>query len=98
MARGIPAAALLATRDGQAADCRVLADLTPGRRAVVVGMTADAPPLVARRLEDLGLTGGTTVEVVRRAPLRDPVVYRVKDYELCLRREQAAYVLAREVQ
>ncbi|GLK99235.1 hypothetical protein GCM10017581_009760 [Dactylosporangium matsuzakiense] len=60
-------------------------------------MTADAPPAVARRLEDLGLTSGTTVDVVRRAPLRDPVVYRVKDYELCLRRAQAACVLALEI-
>ncbi|MFB9445422.1 ferrous iron transport protein A [Dactylosporangium vinaceum] len=75
----------------------MLADFAPGRRATVLGMTADAPPAVARRLEDLGLTSGTTVEVVRRAPLRDPVVYRVKDYELCLRRAQAACVLALEI-
>src|SRR5689334_22305278 len=98
MAPGTSAAALPVTRNGRAADCGVLADLAPGRRAIVLGMTADAPPLVARRLEDLGMTGGTTVEVVRRAPLRDPVVYRVKDYELCLRRAQAAYVLAREIE
>jgi hypothetical protein len=29
--------------------------------------------------------------------LRDPVVYLVRDYELCLRRAQAARVLARQV-
>ena len=75
----------------------VLADLAPGSRAIVVGMTADAPAAVARRLQDLGLTGGAGVEVVRRAPLRDPVIYRIKDYELCLRRAQAACVLAREI-
>lgn len=75
----------------------VLADLAPGSRATVLGMTTDAPAMVVRRLEDLGLTAGTTVEVVRRAPLRDPVVYRVKDYELCLRRAQAACVLAQEI-
>ena len=80
-----------------AAGAGVLADLTPGSHAVVLGMAVDAPPAVVRRLEDLGLTPGTTVEVVRRAPLRDPVVYRVKDYELCLRRAQAACVLAREI-
>lgn len=48
----------------------------------------------ARRLGDLGFTPGTTVEVVRRAPLRDPVVYRVRDYDICLRRAQAALVHA----
>jgi ferrous iron transport protein A len=46
----------------------------------------------ARRLADLGFTPGTVVEVVRQAPLRDPVIYRLKDYEVCLRRSQAAYV------
>jgi ferrous iron transport protein A len=64
---------------------------------VVVGLTPEASPATARRLEDLGFTRGTTVEVVRRAPLRDPVIYRVKDYDLCLRRAQSGCVLAREV-
>jgi ferrous iron transport protein A len=75
----------------------LLADLAPGRRATVVGMVSDASPATVRRLEDLGFTGGTTVEVVRRAPLRDPVIYRVRDYDLCLRRVQAACVLAQEI-
>jgi ferrous iron transport protein A len=64
---------------------------------MVVGLTADAAPATARRLEDLGFTTGTVVEVVRRAPLRDPVIYRVKDYDLCLRRAQSVYVLAQEI-
>lgn len=75
----------------------LLADLPRGHRATVVRVADDAHPATARRLEDLGFTGGTEVEVVRRAPLHDPVVYRVKDYELCLRRAQARCVLIREV-
>ncbi|MCM1972405.1 ferrous iron transport protein A [Streptomyces sp. G1] len=55
-------------------------------------------PAVARRLADLGFVPGAVVEVVRRAPLRDPVVYRVKDYEVCLRRAQAACVYVVEGQ
>jgi ferrous iron transport protein A len=51
----------------------------------------------AARLADLGFTPGTVVRVVRRAPLRDPVLYRVKDYEVCLRRAQAACVRVAEV-
>ncbi len=72
-------------------DQSCLAELAPGARARVVGVVADAPA-VGRRLADLGFTVGAVVEVVRRAPLRDPVIYRVKDYELCLRRAQAAFV------
>lgn len=74
---------------------RPLADLPPGARAVVVAVV-DADPgrttATVRRLGDLGFTPGSVVEVVRRAPLRDPVVYRVKDYEVCLRRTEAAWV------
>ena len=35
---------------------------------------------------------GRTVTPLRRAPLGDPVVYRVADYELCLRRQEARMV------
>ncbi|MFE6280948.1 ferrous iron transport protein A [Streptomyces sp. NPDC057877] len=70
---------------------RVLAQLAPGARATVTEVVG-GPPSVARRLGDLGFTVGAVVEVVRRAPLRDPVVYRVKGYEVCLRRAQAASV------
>ncbi|WP_225853572.1 FeoA family protein [Micromonospora sp. AMSO31t] len=75
-----------------------LSGLPPGSRATIVGLADGAPPSTARRLTDLGFTAGTPVQVVRRAPLRDPVVYRVKDYDLCLRRAQAAHVLVRDAQ
>ncbi|GAA2702829.1 ferrous iron transport protein A [Micromonospora olivasterospora] len=73
-----------------------LSDLPPGSGATIVGLADGAPPSTAHRLADLGFTAGTLVQVVRRAPLRDPVVYRVKDYDLCLRRAQAAHVLIRD--
>lgn len=73
----------------QASGCS-LADLAPGTRAEVVDVLGGGA--VAVRLTELGFTPGTVVEVVRRAPLRDPVIYRLKDYELCLRRAQAACI------
>lgn len=76
---------------------RTLAELPPGARAKVVRVTTADSPATARRLGDLGFTPGSVVEVVRRAPLRDPVIYRVKDYEVCLRRVQAACVQVVEV-
>jgi ferrous iron transport protein A len=74
-----------------------LADFPPGSLVRVTGTAADAPAPVVRRLEDLGFTAGSQVEVVRRAPLRDPTIYRVRDYDVCLRRAQAAYPLAQEL-
>lgn len=75
-----------------------LAALAPGARATVLSVVADGEPAVARRLHDLGFTPGAVVEVVRRAPLRDPVLYRVRDYEVCLRRAQAECVHVTEAE
>lgn len=71
---------------------RTLADLAVGARATVTRVAVPASGATAARLADLGFTVGTVVRVVRRAPLRDPVIYRVKDYDVCLRRAQAACV------
>lgn len=65
-----------------------LHDLVAGVPAVVVDVRTD-DPATTRRLLDLGFVPGTPVEMVRRAPLRDPVVYRVAGYEIALRRAQA---------
>lgn len=69
-----------------------LADLRRGEKAAVVGYGTDVEPAVARRLFDLGLVPGVTITMVRRAPLGDPVIYRVGDYEIALRRSQARCV------
>ena len=62
-----------------------MADLERGDRAHVVGFGTDVAPSVARRLFDLGIVPGVEVVMVRRAPLRDPIIFRVADYEIALR-------------
>jgi Fe2+ transport system protein FeoA len=47
---------------------------------------------VRRRLLDMGLVTGTEIEVVRVAPLGDPIEIRVKGYHLTLRKEEAANI------
>lgn len=66
-----------------------LADLRPGQQAAVAGYCDQVEAHTARRLFDLGLAPGVVVTMVRRAPLRDPVIYRVGDYEIALRGAQA---------
>ena len=58
-------------------------------RAKVTGYRDDVDVGTTRRLFDLGLVPGIEVEMVRRAPLRDPVIYRVGDYEIALRKAQS---------
>ena len=72
-----------------------LAELQPGQTAMVAAV--DESATAARRLLDLGLLPGTPVRAVRRAPLGDPAVYELRGARLCLRREDAQYVLLTEV-
>lgn len=73
-----------------------LATLRPGRPAVVTGYAPQGPPATLRRLMDLGFGLGEPVDVVRRAPLGDPVVYRIAGYEVALRRTESRLILVRE--
>jgi ferrous iron transport protein A len=70
----------------------VLAQLSPGERATIVGVAPTASSVVAGRLRQLGFRPAANVEVVRRAPLGDPTIYRVQDTELCLRRREARLI------
>jgi Fe2+ transport system protein FeoA len=67
-----------------------LDQLRPGQRGRVVAL-AGGDALVQRLLE-MGLFEGEEVEVVGFAPLGDPMVVRLGDYRLSLRRSEAARV------
>jgi len=73
-----------------------LSELEPGERGVVSKVVGDRE--VRRRLLDMGLTRGTEVIVVRRAPLGDPVEFLLKGYNLSLRKRESenVYVLVKE--
>ena len=46
-----------------------------------------------RRIRDMGLIPGAEVEVVGRAPLRDPVALRLPGFTLSLRNNEADYIV-----
>lgn len=62
----------------------------PGDQVRVMAVTG--PMAVRRRLLEMGLCPGITVEVLRRAPLGDPLEVRVRGYLLSLRLDQATQV------
>lgn len=68
-----------------------LADLKPGQRGKVVGLSAPGP--VLRRLAEMGVLPGAEVEVKGIAPLGDPMVIGVKGYRLSLRKSEGRGVV-----
>ena len=65
----------------------LLAFLEPGSQAVVRRVKGD--PAAVRRLMELGLVPGTAIELVRRAPLGDPIELRVRGAHFSIRRTEA---------
>lgn len=65
-----------------------LANLKEGETGRITGLLRSDD--ITLRLAELGLLEGQHVLVLKRAPLGDPVAVRIMDYELCLRRTEAA--------
>ena len=65
-----------------------LSVLTLGERGRIVGF--DLPAERRQRLLEMGLTAGVEFELVRFAPLGDPLELKVRGYHLSLRRADAA--------
>ncbi|MCV2393388.1 ferrous iron transport protein A [Actinotalea sp. M2MS4P-6] len=74
---------------------RSLAGLRTGDAATVAAICETCDPALRCRLRDLGFTAGTPVSCVRRAPFGSPMVYRIGETDLCLRRGLAELVLVR---
>ena len=53
--------------------------------------------LVRRRLLELGLLPGTPIEVVRRAPLGDPIELSVRGYRLSIRADEARAIAVERI-
>ena len=70
---------------------RTLVNVDPGETARVVSVQGEGS--ASRRLMDMGLIRGTTIKVVRVAPLGDPIEVNLRGYMLTLRRSEAANVV-----
>ncbi|MDL2206987.1 ferrous iron transport protein A [Eubacteriales bacterium OttesenSCG-928-N13] len=71
-----------------------LGSLRPGERAQVASLMQDNPTI--RRLAESGLLPGTHVQLVRRAPFKDPLEIRLRGYCITLRRADANQIMVRK--
>lgn len=67
-----------------------LASQLPGTRCRVVQVHGTDP--TSQRLMEMGLVHGTEVEVVKVAPLGDPMQIRLLGYHLSIRKSEAGRV------
>ena len=68
-----------------------LNELQVGQKAVVAGYSSDDLGLLQRMLE-MGLTRGTNLEVVRIAPMGDPMEIHIRGYNLSVRLDEARLI------
>lgn len=64
-----------------------LNDLKPGFCGRICGCEG-----ISDRLCEIGILPGATVEVVRIAPLGDPIALKVKDCQIAIRRSDATMI------
>ena len=68
-----------------------LKSVTPGNRVIVKKLTGHGE--VKRRLMDMGIIPGTEIQILKVAPLGDPVEIKFKGYNLSLRWNEAEMVV-----
>lgn len=68
----------------------LLSELQTGERAVVVRVSGHGA--FRKRIIEMGFIKGVTVETVLNAPLKDPIKYRIMNFEVSLRRSDARKV------
>ncbi|MBN1929215.1 MAG: ferrous iron transport protein A [Chlorobiaceae bacterium] len=73
-----------------------LSELKAGDRAEITAV--DAEPVVRRRLMDMGLVRGTELEVLRFAPLGDPIEISCKGLLLTMRRNEAEGIMVNKLE
>ena len=69
---------------------RTVTDLPLGEQARVVAVHGESR--VSRRLLEMGVVPGTSVEVIKFAPFGDPIEVRVRGYNLAMRRSEAGAI------
>ncbi|NBK21062.1 MAG: ferrous iron transport protein A [Spirochaetia bacterium] len=67
-----------------------LGELRPGEKAKVVSIGSTGA--MRQRILDMGVTPNVQVQLIKIAPLGDPVEITVRGYQLSLRKSEAALI------
>ncbi|MBD8390214.1 ferrous iron transport protein B [Dysgonomonas sp. BGC7] len=68
----------------------LLSDLKTGEKGVIVKVNGSGA--FRKRILEMGFIKGKTIKVILNAPLKDPIKYKIMDYEVSLRRSEAGLI------
>lgn len=68
-----------------------LSELKVGQKAKVEKLEVQNKE-IRRHLLDMGLTRGVEVEIKKIAPMGDPIDIKIRDYELCISKENLSQI------
>jgi len=71
-----------------------ISDLVKGDKAIITSFIVDDIPL---KLIEMGCIEGSFVELVQKAPLKDPLYLNVNGTYLAIRKETASQILVEKV-
>ncbi|MDR0733377.1 MAG: ferrous iron transport protein B [Dysgonamonadaceae bacterium] len=67
-----------------------LSELKPGQSGIIIKVTGRGA--FRRRIIEMGFIKGKKAEMLTKAPLQDPTVYKIMDYEVSLRKSEAELI------
>lgn len=76
-------------------DILTLNHLSQGQKADVTALMSTGS--IRRRLQDIGLIEGTTVECLQKSPAGDPVAYLIRGAVIALRSEDSQNILVQYI-
>ena len=68
-----------------------MSDLVVGEKAKVLKLNED-DKAIRRHLLDMGVTRGVEIIIKKIAPMGDPIDISLRDYELCIRKEDLSKI------
>lgn len=67
-----------------------LSELNTGEKGIIKSFNDD---FLSLKLMEMGCTPGSKVEVIRSAPFNGPIMLKLWNYTLCLRKEEAEKIM-----
>ena len=69
----------------------MISDLKVGQKARVIRLNEENKA-IRRHLLDMGITRGVEITIKKIAPMGDPIDINLRDYELCIRKEDLSKI------